>query len=176
MLQRVSDLVTVLVCTSSVRRCGLVAERVDVDTDKQRLNSKRTHGNSPFGNAVTLDSYSQDVELLFLGTRTASRACTNCSSLGGCVTSQITTTKTGDETEQREWRRRERRPRESIASLNGAKNLVQALKRALGTQIIASAGGNGQVLPRRHRSYSVVQNTRPNEVTVSSRLRKTTNC
>ena len=44
-LSCVGPLVTVLVCTSPVRPFGLVAERVDVDTEKQHFNVKKTCGN-----------------------------------------------------------------------------------------------------------------------------------
>ena len=39
----------VSVGTSSVGRCVLVVERVDVDTEKRRFNGKVTHGDFPFG-------------------------------------------------------------------------------------------------------------------------------
>ena len=78
----------------------MVAERVDVDTENY-VSLARDHREIRVvdGNAEHLDTYSQDVELLLLGTRPGV-LCSTGSSLGGCVASQMA--QTGEETERKD--------------------------------------------------------------------------
>ena len=110
-----------------------------MDTETVRINSKRAHGDSCAKREHRISRHA----LPGCGTllwKDGGVSCIGGSSLGCCVTGQSTTAKTGDETGKGTAVNEDgdRADLECIASVEGANNLVQALRRSLGTQIIAN--------------------------------------
>ena len=120
------------------------------------------------GNAETLDKYSQDVELLLLETRSENRA---------LLRPRLVAAPPANSAQRKLAMRLSRDPdvderedlvdRESIASVHGANNLVQAFRRSLGTQIIAKwESAQTSIQRRRHLPHGAVPKTQTNDVTV----------
>ena len=96
-----------------LRRCddfGLVTERFDVDTEKLRLSGKRTHGHSRVVTTGTLKLSTNHPRMMCASAFGDENGLSCTSWLVAALEGQVSTAKTGDETERRSGSPREWRP------------------------------------------------------------------